>query len=303
MKKILIFSFALITPLLFAQDQPQPRYGLSIGFTSIENEFLSTGDDGLTRTFDTDFTALTYGFDVNVGKHGFNLQLQGSDAENSDIGGTYFSQAGRAAIGDSRDLDFDDFSVGYSYRFNSNWIASIGYNSTTTDYTYTNIIPRTGYQWDRADSGEIERTGFTLLAGYNTPLSNNLFFTAKIGYIQADLDETSSGQDVISGIEGSFSYINGDGFNISETYEGDSTAGVFGVGLVWLAAPKHQIRFDITVRALDYSNVSGTYNESPIQADGYFSQGYGDYSSQSDVTDEITDDFYFTSVSWRYALN
>ena len=139
MKNILIFSFAL-APLLFAQDQQQPRYGLSIGFTSIENEFESVADDGLSRSFDTDFTALTYGFDANFGAHGFTLQLQGSDAENSDIGGTYYTQEGRTATGDSRDLDFDDFSVGYSYRFNSNWIASVGYNSTTTDFTYSNLI-------------------------------------------------------------------------------------------------------------------------------------------------------------------
>ena len=28
-----------------------------------------------------------------------------------------------------------------------------------------------------------------------------------------------------------------------------------------------------------------------------------DFEDESDVTDEITDDFYFFSVSWRYALN
>ena len=251
-------------------------------------------------------TALTYGFDLNYGSHGFNVSVQAADDEESDLGGSYYNDVNRVAVGDVREADLDDFSVAYTYRFNKNWVGSIGYNSTSSNYTYSNISPYEGYQWNDSETGETERTGYTFLAGYNTPISNNVIFTAKIGWITSDLEESSSGLATISGFSAEIDEvlnINGDGFSYSNSVEGDSDAVVLGLGFVWLVAPKNQIRLDFTLRSLDYDLNPGEYVENVLPG-GYFEQaGYGEYSETIEQTSEITDDFWYTTLSWRYALN
>ncbi len=52
--------------------------------------------------------------------------------------------------------------------------------------------------------------------------------------------------------------------------EGDASAAVLGIGVVWVLNPKNTISFDYAVRSFDYGVLSLTQSD---KATGYFSGG------------------------------
>jgi len=331
MKIKLFFLLVLIAPLS-AIAQEDSRIGLTLGFGSTDYEYSRVLEEsGDIANNDADFSTTYYGFDYGFGNHTFALTVAGSGSETVDQSGTYFDDAYYSNR--DHELEFEDFSINYTYRLNSNWRVGIGYNEFTTDTVldYSEDVPFTGigydndnqYTWNYDHIDESTSDGMTVFAGYVTPLSNNLFFTARLGYTKQDYEATGNWTDVISGLSNEFnsclsgngcpdgySYsgptsagINGYGFEGNFKSTGDASAAVFGLGLVWSLNPKNSITFEYSFRSFDYGELNSSSSQT---ATGYFanySVDEGPTSNDNSVTnDEIEEDLSFFTVRWRYAI-
>ena len=324
-------SIALLIPVLMMSSfvaSQDLKWGVSLGINQIDNEYVNTDTDGEITNRDTDWSALTYGLDVSSGKHSFNVSIGAADSETPS-----FSGAGAPQVDGTFDLDMDDLSLNYTYRLNPNWTIGLGMNEVSHDFQYaeSNVNQWNGDQWDADGSynrayeedSEINIDGLTLLLGYNTQLSQNWFFTTKVGYLQQDIDISGTEVVTYSGFSPTLNScysggtcpvtytgispntgIEGDGFTDNVVASGDATSVVFGMGLVWIVNPKNQVYFDYTIRGLEYDDLNGS-RKGGARPGGFFDVYQGDTALDESISDssKVENDYHFFSMRWRYSLN
>lgn len=325
-------SIALLIPVLMMSSfvaSQDFKWGLSVGINQVDNEYVRTNVDGEVTNRDTEWSAWTYGLDVSSGKHSFNVSVGAGDDETPSFSGT-----GAPQSSGTYQLDMNDLSLNYTYRLNPNWTIGLGMNEISHDFQYaeSTVKPWGGDPWDadasynRAyeENSEINIDGLTLLLGYNTQISQNWFFTTKVGYLQQDLEISGTEVVTYSGFSSTLnscfsgstcpitysppfvpnSGIEGDGFTDKVVASGDATSVVFGMGLVWILNPKNQIYFDYTIRGLEYDDLSGS-RQGDARPGGYFdlNQEGTDIDEPIADTSKVENDYHFFSIRWRYALN
>jgi len=327
-------SIALLIPVLMMSSfvaSQDFKWGLSVGINQVDNEYVSTDTDGSEVNRDTDWSALTYGLDVSSGKHSFNVSFGAADEETPSFSG---SGAYESSANDTVSLDMEDFSMNYTYRLNPNWTIGLGMNELTHDFAFATSedISWNGDQWDAdgsysrgyTDNEEINIDGLTLLVGYNTQLSQNWFFTTKIGYLQQDLEFTGTSNSTYTGFSPTLNScysggtcpvvynppiaantgLEGDGYTDNYKYTGDASSVVFGIGLVWVVNPRNQIYFDYTIRGLEYDDLDYTVTGG-ARPGGFFDTYVGEppVTNTEQISDKVENDYHFFSMRWRYSLN
>ena len=327
------FTSALLVPalLIFSSlsSAQELKWGVSVGINQVDNEYVSTDTDGDILNRDTEWSALTYGIDVSSGKHSFNISIGTGDDETPSFSGTRASENSG-----TYSLNMDDLSLNYTYRLNPNWTIGLGINELSHDFAYAESNDRqwNGDQWDpdgsynRAytDNEDISIDGLTLLLGYNKQISQNWFFTTKVGYLQQDLEFTGTEVVTYSGFSSTLnscysggacpvtysppipanSGIEGDGFTDNYKYTGDASSVVFGMGLVWIINPKNQIYFDYTIRGLEYDDLD--YSITGAARPGGFFDTYQEdtgIDNTDTISNKVENDYHFFSMRWRYSLN
>jgi hypothetical protein len=329
-----LHSIALLIPVLMMSSfvaSQDFKWGLSVGINQVDNEYVSTDTDGSEVNRDTEWSALTYGLDVSSGKHSFNVSFGTADEESPSFSG---SGAYEFSANDTVSLDMEDFSMNYTYRLNPNWTIGLGMNELTHDFEFASseAISWNGDRWDAdgsynrgyTDDEEINIDGLTLLLGYNTQLSQNWFFTTKIGYLQQDLEFTGTSSSTYTGFSPTLNScysggtcpivysppiaantgIEGDGYTDNYKYTGDASSVVFGMGLVWVVNPRNQIYFDYTIRGLEYDDLDYTVTGG-ARAGGFFDAFVGEppVTNTEQISDKVENDYHFFSMRWRYSLN
>lgn len=330
-KLSLTFAFLVSANPIFSQEAGPIKWSVSLGAgqTSFERTTLVTEDSSQKiRTEEVDFTPTMFTLGARSGKHSFSVATNVADEDNLSLGGSYYADLQNPAVSS----DYSDTSLTYTYSPGgswSKWRLSLGYTTismdeTTTElYSYDNFLSNDGDAWQWADSttASTERSGVTALVSYVQPLgeSGKVFAVARLGLIAQDYENKISGTSDISGIsqatEDIFlgntnqivsnpNFINGDGYDISGTTEGDSTTGIFGFSLIYvLDNPRHSLNFDFTVRENEYGQLSG--NPGYTLRGGLITSGYSDIAANNEpITGQDIDETISSfSVKWRYSLN
>ena len=326
MKKI--FTLFLVLPIILSA-QENSRIGVSLGFGTTDYDFTEVLENS-SREVDSSHSTQYLGVDYGFGNHTFAITTAVADLDEVNELGSYYDDFYYPIR--SADLEFDDFNLTYTYRLNANWQVGIGYNELTQEYNknYKNNVDFDGigyddnnqYTWTYSDGSDVSSDGFTIFAGYVQSMSNNLFATARIGFTQQDYSKNGSWADLISGLSPEFDSclsgngcpagytssnpqtagLNGYGFEGNYTLEGDASAAVFGVGVVWVLNQKNTISFDYAVRSFDYGTLSLTDSE---KATGYFTGGDNSVAppTTAEYESELEEDYSFFSIKWRYKLN
>ena len=326
MKKI--FTLFLVLPIILSA-QENSRIGVSLGFGTTDYDFTEVLENS-SREVDSSHSTQYLGVDYGFGNHTFAITTAVADLDEVNELGSYYDDFYYPIR--SADLEFDDFNLTYTYRLNANWQVGIGYNELTQEYNknYKNNVDFDGigyddnnqYSWTYSDGSDVSSDGFTIFAGYVQSMSNNLFATARIGFTQQDYSKNGSWTDLISGLSPEFDSclsgngcpagytssnpqtagLNGYGFEGNYTLEGDASAAVFGVGVVWVLNQKNTISFDFAVRSFDYGTLSLTDSE---KATGYFTGGDNSVAppTTAEYESELEEDYSFFSIKWRYKLN
>ena len=327
MKKI--FAIFLIIPIILSA-QESSRIGVSLGFGTTDYDFTEIDSSEQTKEFDSSHSTQYLGLDYGFGKHTFAVTTAVADLEEVNEAGSYYDDFYYPIR--SAELEFDDFNLTYTYRLSSSWQVGIGYNELSQEYNklYSNNIDFDGigyddnnqYTWTYSDGRDVTSDGLTIFAGYVQPMSNNLFATLRIGYTKQDYSTDGSWGDIISGLSSEFDSclsgngcptgyfydgpqtagVNGYGYEGNYALEGDASAAVLGVGLVWVLNPKNTISLDFAVRSFDYGELSLTQSS---KATGYFAGGDTQVPQPdtSDFESELEEDYSFISIKWRYKLN
>jgi hypothetical protein len=313
---------------VFAQDANPIKWGISLGTGSTEYEtiIIVDEDDGSQRlrTDEVDFSSMLIGFDARSGKHQVSFATNTADEESMSIAGSYYDRY----QGPSRTADFDDQSFTYTYSMTDKWRFSLGYNTLKMDKGWSNSYDGSGVlvygttdTWTVTDifSSSTERSGATAVISYVRPFgeSGKWIAVGRLGFTAQDYEESGAGTVRISGVSAAsescwngttcqgVSYkTNGDGYDISQTWTGDSTSAIFGISLIYiLDNPRHTLNFDFTTRDNDYGVLSGNLNQTAIG--GYFSGDAGRSDSfDLDTADRQVDETIWAfSVKWRYGLN
>ena len=327
MKKI--FAVFLVIPIILSA-QESSRIGVSLGFGTSDYDFTEINSSEQTKEADSSHSTQYLGLDYGFGKHTFAVTTAVADLEEVTEAGSYYDDFYYPIR--SAELEFDDFNLTYTYRLSSSWQVGIGYNELSQEYhkSYSKNIDFDGigfddnnqYTWSYSDGRDVTSDGLTIFAGYVQPMSNNLFATVRVGYTQQDYSTEGSWSDIISGLSSEFDAclsgngcptgytysgpqtagLNGYGYEGNYTLEGDASAAVLGVGVVWVLGPKNTISFDYAVRSFDYGQLSVTESDN---ATGYFAGGDTQVSPPvtSDLESELEEDYSFFSIKWRYKLN
>lgn len=332
-----LYSTLMIIPLIMTSSfvsSQELRWGASLGINLVENEYLNIDEDGLTKTRDIDWSATQFAIDVGTGPHSLSFSSATADDETPSFGGTYYDDVDIS--GSTVSLDLDDVSINYTYRLNPNWTIGIGFNQLEHDFSETNekTSPNPSDFWD--DNNSYTRTytdnenasvdGTTLLLGYNTQVAEKWFVTAKLGYIQQELEFSGQQNWTYSGFSQTLntclqggtsscpvtynppipanSGLEGDGYINDYVTTGDADSVVIGFGLVYLVNAKNQIYFDYTLRGGEYDDLTYTPNDRAVPG-GYIAStsDASAFTNPTTSSSSIENDYYFLSLRWRYSLN
>lgn len=316
---------------LFAQDTNPIKWSVSLGSgqTTFERTTLVTTDAGQSlKTEEVDFSPTMFTLGARSGKHSFSVATNVADEDNLSLGGSYYTELENPSVSS----DYSDTSLTYTYSPGgswSKWRVSLGYTSVSMDettselYTYDDFVPNDGDAWQWADSttSSTDRSGTTALVSYVQPLgeSGKVFAVARLGIISQDYENKISGESRVSGVSQATediylgntainvsnpNFINGDGWDISGTTEGDSTTGIFGFSVIYvLDNPRHSLNFDFSVRENEYGELSG--QPGYTLKNGLLTSGYNDTAATNEpiTGQDIDETISAFSIKWRYSLN
>jgi len=330
---IIMLPFTLTSSMVSAQEL---KWGLSLGVTQVDNEYLNETEEGETITRDVDWLSTQLAIDVSTGPHSLSLSTATADDETPSFAGTYYNDLDPSVFSQSSlSMDLDDLSINYTYRLNANWTIGLGFNQIEHAFSESRLRSYSNptdlwdndnsYDLSYIDNEALNVDGTTLLLGYNNQIAEKWFFTAKLGYIQQELDFSGQQTWTFTGFSETLnnclkggtspceytytppipanSGIEGDGYINDYVTTGDADSVVLGIGFVWLLNPKNQIYFDYTLRGGEYDSLTYTPNDR-AKPGGYLAIDDSEAFRQPTVSnDSIENDYYFLSVRWRYSLN
>lgn len=344
--KILKYPFLAILVISFnVSAQEEIKFGVSVGLEKIDYNLTQTAVDGgfgsaqnnggddpnasATREGSMSYMVPAIALDMKYGAWG--LSIKRSEGDDNSL----MPSSGYPYVGWTRDdtPEREETSFNFSYKFNNNWSLAFGAYNGSTDVNYTEGGRDTAYFqdtdgtlyssyfWDITHTGNetADSDGRYLAAVYQNRLSNNLFWFAKAGYQQTDLD--TAGQYVFyevatanpncedAAIFGScITQAQLDNFQVNETgapgfgwdidYAKEATgdAAVVGFGLVYVLDPKNTITFGYEFKNFSYD--AGKLNLSWAGQNDANAASVGSVNRDDDIALEESADYF--SITYRH---
>ena len=280
MKKILLLLPALMFGTLHASDW---KFSVTLGTGSIDYEEdalfkdsenapqLSNGVQLQSNRSDT-YTPSIYGIGLGNGKHTFGYKVTSASSSDYDLESNSAASTYTTTV---RERDYEETTISYQYRLNSDWTVGVAYNdkehernvSNFNNYPITWDGVATEYTWTNVGKSNSTQDGFAVYATWQKLFANHWVFAAKLGVSQTDLDENFSDVATLTNIPASLNdlyvelgigalndaTITNEGMN-----SGDSTTAYGGLSLIRIfpSAPNHQVIFSIDGRTDDLAGSS-----------------------------------------------
>lgn len=281
-----MLSFAI-----FQNAHAEWKFGVSIGLTDVDYELTDTkaadvgdiGTDGsessesvTTYIYDSSYDSTELTFDLRNGKHAFSYKTtDGSIDKWLDSRDPVFDDS-EYNLGNSNDVNREEWTFSYAYSINNNWVASIGIYEGNVDWDYDrdkSSVYNQGtineYSWTSSNDGLQTTTseGAFIAIAYQNKITDKLFWFGKFGFQTNDLEikDTYTYGSQFQAVDPAFQeYAVGyfaDNYGMTNAgyqysavnaVETEGSSSVIGLGLVYAINPKNSITLEYESKTYSY---------------------------------------------------
>ena len=294
--KTMILALAIFS---ISSVQAEWKFGVAIGLSNIDYELtevsassISPSTDGedftasgnvKTRTWDVGYSAPEITFDVRNGKHAFSYKVADGDISDWDDAEVPAIDPADYNLGYSNTVDREEWTFGYAYSLNNNWLLSLGIYEGTLNRDYDrdfsnsyNLGTNSEYSWISSNDGLAETVseGTYIAIGYQNKISDKVFWFAKLGYQTNELTFTDSWtfSESFNATDASFQEYANNYFNDTYNFQNgtysidevarqtsDGNSAVIGLGFVYAFNAKDTLTLEFEGKAYSYDPATVEY--------------------------------------------
>ena len=328
----------VLTVMLFSvvsQDvNAEWKFGVSIGLTDVDyeltNQFADSvsdiGTDGSessesasTYIYDSSYDSTELTFDLRNGKHALSYKTTDGSIDKWLESRDPVFDGSEYNLGNSNDVNREEWTFSYAYSINNNWVASIGIYEGNVDWDYDrdkSSVYNQGtineYSWTSSNDGLQTTTseGAFIAIAYQNKITDKLFWFGKLGYQTNDLEikDAYTYGSQFQAVDPAFQewaiqyFADNYGmtnaayqYSIVDAVETEGNSTVIGLGLVYAINTKNSITLEYESKTYSYD--PGVGSELSCTGDEWTcAEGIDDWAASAD------EEASYITLRYRYAF-